>query len=166
MNIIIGSNGFLGSKLNNSLLNVLPINSQEYINFINNFNYINKNIFICADVNNNNKIINDLMKLKKKNRYILFSSAAIYYKVNKEIYSETDSNDEITNDEYTNLIKQNEKIFQELIGIKKIIRMGTLFGSSPNLNASRGIHRMIYYPLINNNIEITRNSRIMTSTTT
>jgi len=154
MNIIIGSDGFLGSKLNNSLLNVLPINSQEYINFINNFNYINKNIFICADVNNNNKIINDLMKLKKKNRYILFSSAAIYYKVNKEIYSETDSNDEITNDEYTNLIKQNEKIFQELIGIKKIIRMGTLFGSSPNLNASRGIHRMIYYPLINDNIEI------------
>jgi len=94
------------------------------------------------------------MKIKKKNRYILFSSAAIYYKVNKEIYSETDSNDEITNDEYTNLIKQNEKIFQELIGIKKIIRMGTLFGSSPNLNASRGIHRMIYYPLINDNIEI------------
>ena len=154
MNIIIGSDGFLGSKLNNSLLNVLPINSQEYINFINNFNYINKNIFICADVNNNNKIINDLIKLKKKNTYILFSSAAIYYKVNKEIYSETDSNDEITNDEYTNLIKQNEKLFQELIGIKKILRMGTLFGSSPNLNASRGIHRMIYYPLINDNIEI------------
>jgi 2-polyprenyl-3-methyl-5-hydroxy-6-metoxy-1,4-benzoquinol methylase len=154
MNIIIGSDGFLGSKLNNSLLNVLPINSQEYINFINNFNYINKNIFICADVNNNKKIIKDLIKLKKKNTYILFSSAAIYYKVNKEIYLETDSNDEITNDEYTNLIKQNEKLFQELIGIKKILRMGTLFGSSPNLNASRGIHRMIYYPLINDNIEI------------
>jgi len=59
MNIIIGSNGFLGSKLNNSLLNVLPINSQEYINFINNFNYINKNIFICADDKKKNKIIKE-----------------------------------------------------------------------------------------------------------
>jgi len=154
MNIIIGSEGFLGSKLNKSLSNVLPINSQKYINFINNFNYLNSNIFICADAINNTKIINDLLKLKKENTYILFSSAVIYYKVKKEIYSETDSNNEIINDEYTNLIKQNENLFQNLVGIKKIIRMGTLYGSSPNLNASRGIHRMIYYPLINNNIEI------------
>jgi 2-polyprenyl-3-methyl-5-hydroxy-6-metoxy-1,4-benzoquinol methylase len=154
MNIIIGSEGFLGSKLNNSLFNVLPINSKEYNNFIINFNYKDTNIFICADPNNNNKIIIDLINLKKKNTYILFSSAAIYYKIKKDIYIESDSNDDITDDEYTNLIKNNEKLFQKLLGIKKIIRMGTLYGFSPNLNASRGIHRMIYYSLINNHIEI------------
>lgn len=154
MNIIIGSEGFLGSKLCNSLYNVLPINSKKYDNFINNFNYIDTNIFICADPNNNNKIINDLISFKKKNTYILFSSAAIYYKINKDVYYESDSNYDITDDEYTNLIKNNEKIFEKLIGIKNIIRMGTLYGFSPNLNASRGIHRMIYYSLINNYIEI------------
>lgn len=155
MNIIIGSDGFLGSKLKISLSNVLPINSKEYDNFIKNFDYINNKIYICADVVNNKKIINDLIIENKENTYILFSSAAIYYQNNKLMpYSENDSNNEITNDNYTNLIKQNEELFNNLIGIKKIIRMGTLYGFSPNLNASRGIHRMIYYPLINNYIEI------------
>ena len=58
MNIIIGSEGFLGSNLNKLLPNVLPINSKEYINFISNFSYVNKKIFICADAKNNSKIIN------------------------------------------------------------------------------------------------------------
>ena len=60
----------------------------------------------------------------------------------------------MNSDEYVNLIKLNEELFNKLPGKKKIIRLGTLYGSSPNLNASRGIHRMIYYPLINNYIEI------------
>jgi 2-polyprenyl-3-methyl-5-hydroxy-6-metoxy-1,4-benzoquinol methylase len=155
MNIIIGSEGFLGSCLVSFLLNVMEINSKEYDNFIKDFNYVNNNIYICADVVNNNKIINDLINKKKENTYILFSSAAIYYQVIKNIsYLESDSNNEITNNDYVNLIKQNEKLFEKLIGIKKIIRLGTLYGFSPNLNASRGIHRMVYYPLMNNYIEI------------
>lgn len=155
MNIIIGSDGFLGSKLNNILSNVISINSKKYNDFIKEFNYTNYIIYICADVTNNNKIINDLIKLQKYNTYILFSSAVIYHQNNKKMpYSENDSNNEITNDNYANLIKKNEELFINLTGIKKIIRLGTLFGFSPNLNASRGIHRMIYYPLINNYIEI------------
>ena len=154
MNIIIGSEGFLGSYLNNILTPIISINTNNYKTFIDNFNYEHTNIFICANVNNNTKIINDLIKLNKYNTYILFSSATIYYKVNKKIYSENDYNNEITDDEYSNTIKLNEQIFDKLLGIKKIIRLGTLYGSSPNLNASRGIHRMIYYPLINNCIEI------------
>ena len=154
MNIIIGSNGFLGSYLNNALMHAISINTHNYTTFIDNFNYENVNIFICADVNNNTKIINDLMKLNKYNTYILFSSATIYYNIDKKIYTENDYNDEITNDEYSNTIKLNEQIFNKLFGIKKIIRLGTLYGLSPNLNASRGIHRMVYYPLINNYIEI------------
>ena len=154
MNIVIGSTGFLGSYLSNNIDNVLSINSQEYNNFIKNFYYENYYIYVCADVINNKKIINDLIQINKNNKYVLFSSAAIYYSIKKETYFEIDSNYDKTNDNYVNLIKENEELFLKLNGIKKIIRLGTLYGFAPNLDASRGIHRMIYYPLINNYIEI------------
>jgi nucleoside-diphosphate-sugar epimerase/2-polyprenyl-3-methyl-5-hydroxy-6-metoxy-1,4-benzoquinol methylase len=154
MNIIIGSNGFLGSYLSKNLENVLLITSQDYDYFIKNFYYQHCYVFICADVKNNKKIIEDLIKLNKNNIYILFSSAVIYYGIKKECYSENDFNYDKTNNDYVNSIKENEELFLKLNGLKKIIRLGTLYGSSPNLDASRGIHRMIYYPLINNYIEI------------
>jgi nucleoside-diphosphate-sugar epimerase len=155
MNIIIGSEGFLGSYLCKTLKYIIKINSSNYDKFIKRLVEHN-NIFICADVKNNTIIINDLIKMNKINTYILFSSAAIYYNINKKIYSENDidSQKQLSADEYVNLIKLNEELFNKLPGKKKIIRLGTLYGSSPNLNASRGIHRMIYYPLINNYIEI------------
>jgi nucleoside-diphosphate-sugar epimerase len=166
MNIIIGSEGFLGSYLCKIFDNIIKVNSKRYDNFINTFNYNNTNIFICADVKNNTKIINDLIKLNMNNNYILFSSAAIYYNINKIVYSESDINNtkiyninntktsEKTSNYYVDTLKLNEELFSQLLGKKKIIRLGTLYGSSPNLNASRGIHRMIYFPLINNYIEI------------
>ena len=154
MNIIIGSEGFLGSYLCKIFDNIIAVNSKSYDNFIDTFNYNNTNILICADVKNNTKIITDLIKLNMNNTYILFSSAAIYYNIDKIVYSEDNINNTKTSNNYVDTLKLNEELFSQLLGIKKIIRLGTLYGSSPNLNASRGIHRMIYFPLINNYIEI------------
>ena len=89
MNIIIGSEGFLGSYLCKTLKYIIKIKLSNYDKFIERL-VENNNIFICADVKNNTIIINDLIKMNKNNTYILFSSAAIYYNIDKKIYSEND----------------------------------------------------------------------------
>jgi cyclopropane fatty-acyl-phospholipid synthase-like methyltransferase len=154
MNIIIGSNGFLGSYLSSKIDNPININSQKYKHFIENFDK-NATIYICANFQNIYKIIKDLIPLASvNNTFILFSSAVIYDGINKDSYSESDYNKLESYEYYVNEVIMNEHIFSKLKGNKIIIRLGTLYGSSPNLNASRGIHRMIYFPLINNYIEI------------
>jgi len=164
MNIIIGSNGFLGSYLNCKLNNTLKIISNsdtregiKYNNFIKEINNYNDSvIYICADHINNKKIINDLLKLTNENfTFILFSSAVYYETCNNNlIYKETDLYSNLTDDNYVKYIRENEVEFKKLKGVKIIIRLGTLYGSSLYLNASRGVQRMIYFPLINNYLEL------------
>lgn len=172
MNIIIGSSGFLGSYLSSKLVDKINIvsnkkvidNTVNYDIFIELWkknNYKNSIIYICADYISNTKIIYDLSLSDNNNNntFILFSSAVIYNGIIKDSYSEIDYNDNLEDnnnleDNYINTIKNNEKIFNKINGIKIIIRLGTLYGSSINLNASRGIQRMIYFGLINNYIEI------------
>ena len=118
MNIIIGSEGFLGSYLCKIFDNIIAVNSKSYDNFIDTFNYNNTNILICADVKNNTKIITDLIKLNMNNTYILFSSAAIYYNINKIVYSEYDinnTNNDKINNYYVDTLKLNEELFSQLL---------------------------------------------------
>jgi len=154
--IIIGAEGFLGSYLSSKLINPVKIISKYYDQFLLNNNYKNCIFYICADYKNISIIINDLqgMNLNCSNTIILFSSAVIYDNPSQNEYSENDAKFNISNNEYINQIKKNESEFKKLFGRKIIIRLGTLYGSSPYLNATRGIHRMIYFSLINNYIEI------------
>jgi len=169
MNIVIGSNGFLGSYIsykirdcikvisdNDKNLNYNELNYNKFINLLIQNSYNNATIYICVDYKNITKIIDDLIKYENiNNTIILFSSAVIYDGINKNKYSETDNIDyNLNSDEYVNNVKNNEILFQQLKGNKIIIRLGTLYGSSLILNASRGIHRMIYFPLINNYLEL------------
>jgi hypothetical protein len=165
MNIIIGSNGFLGSYLSYKINNCINIvsnndnsNSIKYKSFLESYinnNFINSIIYICADYKNINLIINDLIKYENyNNTFILFSSAVYYDSINKNNYSENDSINNDNNDEYVNYVRNNELLFKKFKGTKIILRLGTLYGSSILLNASRGIHKMIYFPLINNYLEL------------
>lgn len=161
--IIIGANGFLGSFLvykSSDSINVISDNDNNkknninYSTFLNNLNnnlYINEIICICASYKANTQIIKNLLNTKT-NTLILFSSVVIYDGINKDEYFEDDSIDNITDDNYVNNIKLNENEFFKLEGKKIIIRLGTLYGFSPNMNASRGINRMIYSSLINNKL--------------
>jgi 2-polyprenyl-3-methyl-5-hydroxy-6-metoxy-1,4-benzoquinol methylase/dTDP-4-dehydrorhamnose reductase len=164
-NIIIGANGFLGSflksKIENSINVISDTDSRKgllYHDFFKEIqNYKNSIIYICATPSNNEKIINDLkLNTNPNNTYILFSSAVVYDGINKDIYNEDDyiSKSETEIDNYVNQTIQNEIEFNKLNGRKIIIRLGTLYGFSPYLNATRGINRMIYYILINNQIII------------
>jgi nucleoside-diphosphate-sugar epimerase len=168
MNIVIGSNGFLGSYIRYKCKNPINVisdndinlNGIKYENFIKLWKigyYTNNIVYICSSYQNTKKIIIDLQKDNNNtnNIFILFSSAVVYSGIDKHIYCETDNfNDQKSDDDYIKIVKNNETLFRSLCGIKIIIRLGTLYGSSPNLNASRGINRMIYFPLINNYIEI------------
>ena len=57
-------------------------------------------------------------------------------------------------DPYQRLLIKNEKNIYKLKGKKIIIRLGTLFGFAPRLNASRGINKMIYASIIKNELVI------------
>jgi hypothetical protein len=95
------------------------------------------------------------MNSNNNNTFILFSSAVIYNNINKEIYNENEIiNENLNDNEYVNLVKINEKNLLSLKGKKIIFRMGTLYGYSPYLNATRGINKMLYSLLINNSIII------------
>ena len=77
MNIIIGSNGYLGSFLSYKYTSINVIsdndtckNGLKYSDFIRNYNnnfYNNYNIFICSSYNKTYDIINNL-KEKSKNK--------------------------------------------------------------------------------------------------
>lgn len=173
--IIIGGNGFLGSFLKTKFIDSESVVSETYNEFINNANnYNNSVIFICATPTSNKNIINDLKKLNNDNNtFILFSSAVVYDGLVNETseseselltqdrlnfkesdYSVNTDNKLSSSDDYVNLARENEHEFLKLVGKKIIIRLGTLYGFSPYLNATRGINRMIYYILINNEIII------------
>jgi hypothetical protein len=154
--IIIGANGYLGSYLAEKYINSIIIIKDNYSEFIinwNNNNYNNEIVLICVS---NDYIINDLLlNSNNNNTFILSSSAVIYNNINKELYNEKEIiNENINDNNYVKLIKQNEKNLLKLKGKKIILRMGTLYGYSPYLNASRGINKMLLSLLINNSIII------------
>ena len=172
MNIIIGANGFLGSylsyKIKNSIKvisNSLPAYSStkleddiilynKFLELYINQNYNNSIIYLCTDYKNIQKILSDLIEFENKNNIFILFSSAVYYdgtNIYSEEYKYTNS---FNVDEYINVVRNNELCFQKLLGTKIILRLGTLYGSSLVLNASRGIHRMIYFPLINNYLEL------------
>lgn len=162
MNIIIGGNGYVGSFLlfkYRTSLNVISDNDNKnngikYSDFIENYNNLdeNCNIFICSSYSKNYNIINDLKENSKNKTFILFSSAVIYDGNEKSSYEETDIGN--SNDQYSKTVKLNEEKFMKLEGRKIIIRLGTLYGFSPFLCATRGIQRMIFSSLINNELII------------
>ncbi len=168
MNIIIGANGYLGSflhyKIENSIGVVrnkpsskLQISYNDFIQKYNNDEYKMCNIIICCTTSSIKSVINDLKKKSNKlNKFILISSAVIYDGIQNKnyIYKETDTNQFCSCDLYAKTTYNNEKLFNELTGKKIILRCGTMYGFSPNLNATRGINRMIYSSLFNNKIEL------------
>jgi len=154
--IIIGAHGYLGSYLAEKYENTINIIKDNYLDFINswnNNNYNNEIVLICVS---NANIIDDLLiNSNNNNTFILFSSAVIYNNINKELYNENEIiNDNNNDNNYVKLVKQNEKYLLKLKGKKIILRMGTLYGYSPYLNASRGINKMLFSLLINNSIII------------
>jgi hypothetical protein len=181
MNIILGVNGYLGSFLSLKLKNSIGVvkdditlgkccfsnetvnnNKINYKKFIENYNsllYKNYNIIICVCYENIYNIILDLLPNSKQiNKFILISSAVIYDNIDKKIYQENDSNMLESDDNYINSVKNNEFLFDQLLGKKIIFRCGTMYGFSPNLNANRGINRMIYSSLFNNKIKLNNNN--------
>ncbi len=154
--IIIGANGYLGSYLAEKYKNSIIIIKDNYSEFIinwNNNNYNNEIVLICVS---NDYIINDLLlNSNNNNTFILSSSAVIYNNINKELYNEKEIiNENVNDNNYVKLVKQNEKNLLKLKGKKIILRMGTLYGYSPYLNAYRGINKMLFSLLINNSIII------------
>jgi nucleoside-diphosphate-sugar epimerase/2-polyprenyl-3-methyl-5-hydroxy-6-metoxy-1,4-benzoquinol methylase len=174
MSIIIGANGFLGSYLSYKIKNSIRVISNDlqtsyftkleddkilynkFLKLYMNQKYNNSIIYLCADYKNIQKIILDLTEFENKNNiFILFSSAVYYDGINNTIYTEDNKyTSSLNDDEYINFVRNNELYFQKLLGTKIILRLGTLYGSSLVLNASRGVHRMIYFPLINNYLEL------------
>ena len=176
MNIIIGANGFLGSYLSYKIKNSIRVISNKlspmnylhstiqledgvilYNNFLKlymNQTYSNSIIYLCTDYKNIQKIISDLIEFENKNNIFILFSSAVYYE-GATIYSEEyKCTNSFNSDKYINAVRNNELYFQKLLGTKIILRLGTLYGSSIFLNASRGTHRMIYFPLINNYLEL------------
>ncbi len=160
MNIIIGANGYIGSFLSISLENTINVvNNNPKLNQLlfedfKNKNYSNSNIYIVANYKNIKDIIHVLQNNTTNCKYYLFSSAVIYDEINKDYYEITDSNNFCSNDDYAKIIKENEEEFKKLNGIKIILRCGTVYGFSPNFDATRGINRMIYSSIINNELLI------------
>ncbi len=165
MNIIIGGNGYIGSflnyKLENTLSVVTKINYNNQITFEDfkikwkNNQYEKSNIYIVASYKNIKEIINILIQTSTTNNtFYLFSSAVIYDGIEKEQYEVSDSVFFNSNDEYANIIKENEDEFLKLNGNKIILRCGTVYGFAPNFDATRGINRMIYSSIINNELLI------------
>ena len=170
--IIIGADGYLGSYLSFKLKGSYKVYSNTYHSFLikynqNKFNHFN--IYICGDQKNNSKIINDFINCSNNNNTFIFFSSASIYNSNKYTYfnfednikyKESDFCVEITNidnetkqnNTYQKLLINNEKNINKLKGIIIIIRLGTLFGIAPKLNATRGINRMIYSSIINNEL--------------
>lgn len=170
MNIIIGANGYLGSflhyKIEKSIGVVshnpssnLQISYDDFIQKYNNDEYKMYNIIICCTTSSIKSVINDLKKKSNKlNKFILISSAVVYDGINRKnnIYRETSSKSFCSSDLYAKTTYNNEKLFNELNGSNIILRCGTMYGFSPNLNATRGINRMLYSSLFNNKIELNR----------
>jgi 2-polyprenyl-3-methyl-5-hydroxy-6-metoxy-1,4-benzoquinol methylase/nucleoside-diphosphate-sugar epimerase len=168
MNIIIGANGYLGSFLHykieksigvvrNNPSSNLQISYADFIEKYNNNEYKMYNIIICCTTSSIKSVINDLKKNSNKlNKFILISSAVVYDGINRKncVYRETSSKSFCSNDLYAKTTYNNEKLFNELNGSKIILRCGTMYGFSPNLNATRGINRMLYSSLFNNKIEL------------
>lgn len=168
MNIIIGANGYLGSFLHykieksigvvrNNLSSNLQISYNDFIQKYNNNEYKMYNIIICCTTSSIKSVINDLKNNSNKlNKFILISSAVVYDGINRKncLYRETSTRSFCSNDLYAKTTYNNEKLFNELNGSKIILRCGTMYGFSPNLNATRGINRMIYSSLFNNKIEL------------
>ena len=177
MNIILGANGYIGSYFslikNNSLQvindnsnnsNILNNNQIYFKNFLQDWNnnlYNNSIIYIAVNYENVKNIIDLLYNSSNINQtFILFSSAVIYDNINKnndDIYfNEEDSLLFNSTDIYANIIKENESYLLKLKGNKIILRCGTIYGFSPNFDATRGINRMIYSSLINNELLINK----------
>jgi 2-polyprenyl-3-methyl-5-hydroxy-6-metoxy-1,4-benzoquinol methylase/nucleoside-diphosphate-sugar epimerase len=168
MNIIIGANGYLGSFLHykieksigvvrNNLSSNLQISYDDFIKKYNNDEYKMYNIIICCTTSSIKSIINDLKKKSNKlNKFILISSAVVYDGINRKnsFYRETSTRSFCSSDLYAKTTYNNEQLFNELNGSKIILRCGTMYGFSPNLNATRGINRMLYSSLFNNKIEL------------
>jgi len=168
MNIIIGANGYLGSFLHykieksigvvrNNPSSNLQISYDDFIQKYNNNEYKMYNIIICCTTSSIKSVINDLKKNSNKlNKFILISSAVVYDGINRKncVYRETSSKSFCSSDLYAKTTYNNEKLFNELNGSKIILRCGTMYGFSPNLNATRGINRMLYSSLFNNKIEL------------
>ena len=162
MNIIIGADGYIGSflsyKLENKINVVNKISKKNQITFntFKNKIFSNCNIYIVATCNNIKEIINVLHTNTIDCTFYLFSSAVIYDNINikKNIYKVIDSKLFCSNDTYACLIKENEDEFLKLKGKKIILRCGTVYGFSPNFDATRGINRMIYSSIINNELLI------------
>ena len=164
MNIIIGANGYIGSflsyKLKNTINVVKNITNDNQIDFENfkinwlNSKYINSNIFIVASYKSIKEIIKILNLGPQNNTFFLFSSAVIYDGIDKDIYDVSDSELFCSTDFYANTIRENEQEFLKLIGNKVIFRCGTVYGFAPNFDATRGINKMIYSSIINNELLI------------
>jgi len=168
MNIIIGANGYLGSFLHykieksigvvrNNPSSNLQITYDDFIQKYNNDEYKMYNIIICCTTSSIKSVIDDLKKNSNKlNKFILISSAVVYDGINRKnsIYRETSSKSFCSSDLYAKTTYNNEQLFNELNGSKIILRCGTMYGFSPNLNATRGINRMLYSSLFNNKIEL------------
>ena len=156
-NIIIGADGYLGSYLSFRIKNSYKIYHYTFNDFINKYNnnlFNNSTIFICADQQNNYKIISDLqLNSHMDNTFILFSSASIYNS-DKLMYNEDDFKYDGKENNYQRMLIKNEKSVNTLKGRKVIIRLGTLFGFAPKLNATRGINRMIYSSILNNQMKV------------
>jgi nucleoside-diphosphate-sugar epimerase len=169
MNIIIGANGYLGSYLHYKIeksigvVTLNPSNSQiSYTDFLQKYNnneYKMYNIIICCSASSIKSVINNLKKNSNKfNKFILISSAVVYDGIvtKNNVYKEKHTKYFCSNDSYAKTTYDNEKLFSELNGSNIILRCGTMFGFSPNLNATRGINRMIYSSLFDNKIELNR----------
>lgn len=169
MNIILGANGYIGSYfslINKNSLQIINDNSkiprkEKQIYFSDFLIEWNKNIYndaivyIAINYYNIENTIELLYKSSNINQtYILFSSAVIYDNINKNIYNEEDSNIFNSKDNYAKIIQQNEKHLLKLKGNKIILRCSTVYGFSPNFDATRGINKMIYSSLINNELII------------
>jgi 2-polyprenyl-3-methyl-5-hydroxy-6-metoxy-1,4-benzoquinol methylase/dTDP-4-dehydrorhamnose reductase len=166
MNVIIGADGYIGSFLSYKLQNTINVvncnvTNENQITF-NDFKkkWFNNefkccNIFIVASCENIQTIINVLKYNIHNNKFILFSSAVIYDGINKDEYEENDSIFFKSTDKYAKIIKENEESFINLGDcVKIILRCGTVYGFSPNFDATRGINRMIYSSIINNELFI------------
>jgi hypothetical protein len=159
-NIIFGANGYIGSYLSYKLENTINVvnnkllDNQIAFDEFKKTQFSNCNIFIVASYKNIKNIINFLKNNIFDNTFYLFSSAAIYDGINKDIFHVKDSDFFCSKDEYAKIIKENEEEFLKLYGKKNILRCGTVYGFSPNFDATRGINRMIYSSIINNELLI------------
>lgn len=171
MNIILGANGYIGSYfslINKNSLQVINDNSRipkkenqiYFSDFLIDWNknlYNDAIVYIAINYYNIESTIDLLYKSSNINQtYILFSSAVIYDNINKILYDEEDSKDFNSIDNYANIIHKNEEYLLKLRGNKIILRCSTVYGFSPNFDATRGVNKMIYSSLINSELIINK----------